>query len=138
MNTLKVMKNLLSKWNVLAIALVAMMSVSLTSCGSDGDESGTENTLNDYYFLFEVVDRGTLSDADANALMGSLNSQMGTLTAYTKAEAIYVFDNVVEDLRTSFAGVNEFELSFRVKLMTKTTTVKSKVVNIKTIGCTVE
>lgn len=134
----KVMKNLLSKWNVLAIALVAMMSVSLTSCGSDGDESGTENTLNDYYFLFEVVDRGTLSDADANALMGSLNSQMGTLTAYTKAEAIYVFDNVVEDLRTSFAGVNEFELSFRVKLMTKTTTVKSKVVNIKTIGCTVE
>lgn len=134
----KVMKNLLSKWNVLAIALVAMMSVSLTSCGSDGDESGTENTLNDYYFLFEVVDRGTLSDADANALMGSLNSQMGTLTAYTKAEAIYVFDNVVEDLRTSFAGVNEFELSFRVKLMTKTTTVKSKVINIKTIGCTVE
>jgi hypothetical protein len=134
----KVMKNLLSKWNVLAIALVAMMSVSLTSCGSDGDESGSENTLNDYYFLFEVVDRGTLSDADANALMGSLNSQMGTLTAYTKAEAIYVFDNVVEDLRTSFAGVNEFELSFRVKLMTKTTTVKSKVVNIKTIGCTVE
>jgi hypothetical protein len=134
----KVMKNLLSKWNVLAIALVAMMSVSLTSCGSDGDESGSENTLNDYYFLFEVVNRGTLSDADANALMGSLNSQMGTLTAYTKAEAIYVFDNVVEDLRTSFAGVNEFELSFRVKLMTKTTTVKSKVVNIKTIGCTVE
>ena len=134
----KVMKNLLSKWNVLAIALVAMMSVSLSSCGSDGDESGSENTLNDYYFMFEVVNRGTLSDADANALMGSLNSQMGTLTAYTKAEAIYVFDNVVEDLRTSFAGVNEFELSFRVKLMTKTTTVKSKVVNIKTIGCTVE
>ena len=134
----KVMKNLLSKWNVLAIALVAMMSVSLSSCGSDGDESGSENTLNDYYFMFEVVNRGTLSDADANALMGSLNSQMGTLTAYTKAEAIYVFDNVVEDLRTSFAGVNEFELSFRVKLMTKTTTVKSKVINIKTIGCTVE
>ena len=132
------MKNLLSKWNVLAIALVAMMSVSLTSCGSDSDESGSENTLNDYYFMFEVVNRGTLSDADANALMGSLNSQMGTLTAYTKAEAIYVFDNVVEDLRTSFAGVNEFELSFRVKLMTKTTTVKSKVINIKTIGCTVE
>ena len=132
------MKNLLSKWNVLAIALVAMMSVSLTSCGSDGDESGSENTLNDYYFLFEVVNRGTMSDADANALMGSLNSQMGTLTAYTKAEAIYVFDNVVEYLRTSFAVFNEFELSFRVKLMTKTTTVKSKVVNIKTIGCTVE
>ena len=130
--------NLLSKWNVLAVALVAMMSVSLASCGSDGDDSGSENTLNDYYFQFEVVNRGTLSDADANALMGTLNSQTGTMTAYTKAEAIYVFDSVVEDLRTSFAGVNEFELSFRVKLMTKTTTVKSKVINIKTIGCTVE
>jgi len=130
--------NLLSKWNVLAVALVAMMSVSLASCGSDGDESGNDTTLNDYYFLFEVVNRGTLSDADANALMGQLNSTTGTMTAYTKAEAIYVFDSVVEDLRTSFAGVNEFELSFRVKLMTKTTTVKSKVINIKTIGCTVE
>lgn len=130
--------NLLSKWNVLAVALVAMMSVSLASCGSDGDDSGGETTLNDYYFNFEVVDRGTLSDADANALMGQLNSTTGTMTAYTKAEAVYVFDQVVEDLRTSFAGVNEFELSFRVKLMTKTTTVKSKVINIKTIGCTVE
>lgn len=130
--------NLLSKWNVLAVALIAMMSVSLASCGSDGDDSGSESTLNDYYFQFEVVNRGTLSDADANALMGQLNSQTGTMTAYTKAEAIYVFDSVVEDLRTSFAGVNEFELSFRVKLMTKTTTVKSKVINIKTIGCTVD
>lgn len=134
----KKMMNLFSKWNVLAIAMVAMMSVGFASCGSDDDESGSETTLNDYYFLFEVVNRGTLSDADANALMGSLNAQMGTMTAYTKAEAIYVFDQVVEDLRTSFAGVNEFELSFRVKLMTKTTTVKSKVINIKTIGCTVE
>lgn len=131
----KVMKNLLSKWNVLAIALVAMMSVSLTSCGSDGEDIPD---LADYYFQFEVVDRGTLSDAEASQLMGQLNAQTGTLPAYEKAQAIYVFDSLVEDLRTSFAGVNEFELSFRVKLMTKQTTVKSKVINIKTIGCTVE
>jgi len=130
--------NLLSKWNVLAVALVAMMSVSLASCGSDGDDSGSENTRNDYYFQFEVVNRGTLSDADANALMGQLNSQTGTMAGYTKADAVYVFETLVEDLRTSFAGVNEFELSFRVKLMTKTTTVKSKVINIKAIGCTVD
>ncbi|MBP5777549.1 MAG: hypothetical protein J6W56_08355 [Prevotella sp.] len=134
----KKMMNLFSKWNVLAIAMVAMMGIGFASCGDDGDDSGSETTLNDYYFSFEVVNRGTLSDADANALMGTLNAQTGTMTAYTKAEAIYVFDQVVEDLRTSFAGVNEFELSFRVKLMTKTTTVKSKVINIKTIGCTVE
>lgn len=134
----KKMMNLFSKWNVLAIAMVAMMGIGFASCGDDGDDSGSETTLNDYYFSFEVVNRGTLSDAQANALMGTLNAQTGTMTAYTKAEAIYVFDQVVEDLRTSFAGVNEFELSFRVKLMTKTTTVKSKVINIKTIGCTVE
>lgn len=134
----KKMMNLFSKWNVLAIAMVAMMGIGFASCGDDGDDSGSETTLNDYYFSFEVVNRGTLSDAEANALMGTLNAQTGTMTAYTKAEAIYVFDQVVEDLRTSFAGVNEFELSFRVKLMTKTTTVKSKVINIKTIGCTVE
>lgn len=130
--------NLLSKWNVLAVALVAMMSVSLASCGSDGDDSGSENTLNDYYFQFEVVDRGTLSDADANALMGQLNSTTGTMTAYTKAEAVYVFDNVVESLRTNYTGYNGFELSFRVKLMTKTTSVKSKIIHIKTMDCTVE
>lgn len=130
--------NLLSKWNVLAVALVAMMSVSLASCGSDGDDSGSENTLNDYYFQFEVVDRGTLSDADANALMGQLNSTTGTMTAYTKAEAVYVFDSVVESLRTNYTGYNGFELSFRVKLMTKTTSVKSKIIHIKTMDCTVE
>ena len=135
----KMMKNLLSKWNVLAVALVAMMSFGLTSCGSDSDdESGNDTTLNDYYFNFEVVDRGTLSDAQANALMGELNATAGTMTAYTKAEAIYVFDTVVENLRINYAGVNEFELSFRVKLMTKTTTVKSNVIHIKTIGCTVD
>ena len=135
----KMMKNLLSKWNVLAVALVAMMSFGLTSCGSDSDdESGSENTLNDYYFNFEVVDRGTLSDADANALMGQLNSTTGTMTAYTKAEAVYVFDSFVESLRTNYTGYNGFELSFRVKLMTKTTAVKSKVIHIKTMDCTVE
>lgn len=135
----KMMKNLLSKWNVLAVALVAMMSFGLTSCGSDSDdESGGDTTLNDYYFNFEVVDRGTLSDADANALMGQLNATTGTMTAYTKAEAVYVFDSVVESLRTNYTGYNGFELSFRVKLMTKTTTVKSKVIHIKTMDCTVE
>lgn len=34
----KKLKNLLSKWNVLAIALVAMMSVGLSSCGGDDDD----------------------------------------------------------------------------------------------------
>ena len=134
----KFFENLQSKWNVLAMVLVAMMSLSLASCGGDDDDDVGGDALSDYYFQFEVVDRGTLSDAMASQLMGQLNADAGTLPAYKKSEAIYVFDSMVESLRVDFAGVNEFELSFRVKLMTKTTTVKSKVINIKTIGCTVD
>ena len=134
----KFFENLQSKWNVLAMVLVAMMSLSLASCGGDDDDDGGGDALSDYYFQFEVVDRGTLSDAAASQLMGQLNADAGTLPAYKKSEAIYVFDNMVESLRVDFAGVNEFELSFRAKLMTGKSTVKSKVIHIKTIGCTVD
>lgn len=132
------LKCMQSKWNVLAMVLIAMMSMSLASCGGDDDDDIGGDALNDYYFQFEVVDRGTLSDAVASQLMGSLNAEAGTLTAYKKSEAIYVFDTMVESLRVDYAGVNEFELSFRAKLMTNRTTVKSKVIHIKTIGCTVD
>ena len=132
------LKCMQSKWNVLAMVLIAMMSMSLASCGGDDDDDIGGDALNDYYFQFEVVDRGTLSDAAASQLMGQLNADAGTLTAYKKSEAIYVFDSMVESLRVDFAGVNEFELSFRAKLMSNRTTVKSKVIHIKTIGCTVD
>lgn len=132
------LKCMQSKWNVLAMVLIAMMSMSLASCGGDDDDDIGGDALNDYYFQFEVVDRGTLSDAMASQLMGQLNADAGTLTAYKKSEAIYVFDTMVESLRVDFAGVNEFELSFRAKLMSNRTTVKSKVIHIKTIGCTVD
>ena len=134
----KIFEKLQSKWNVLAMVLVAMMSLSLASCGDDDDDDVGGDALSDYYFQFEVVDRGTLSDAMASQLMGQLNADAGTLPAYKKSEAIYVFDNMVESLRVDFAGVNEFELSFRAKLMTGKSTVKSKVIHIKTIGCTVD
>ena len=133
----KIFEKLQSKWNVLAMVLIAMMSLSFASCGEDDDDVGGD-ALSDYYFQFEVVDRGTLSDAAASQLMGQLNADAGTLPAYKKSEAIYVFDSMVESLRVDFAGVNEFELSFRVKLMTGKSTVKSKVIHIKTIGCTVD
>ena len=134
----KIFEKLQSKWNVLAMVLVAMMSLSFASCGGDDDDDGGGDALSDYYFQFEVVDRGTLSDATASQLMGQLNADAGTLPAYKKSEAIYVFDSMVESLRVDFAGVNEFELSFRAKLMTGKSTVKSKVIHIKTIGCTVD
>ena len=132
------LKCMQSKWNVLAMVLIAMMSMSLASCGGDDDDDIGGDALNDYYFQFEVVDRGTLSDAAASQLMGQLNADAGTLTAYKKSEAVYVFDSMVESLRVNYAGVNEFELSFRAKLMSNRTTVKSKVIHIKTIGCTVD
>ena len=134
----KIFEKLQSKWNVLAMVLIAMMSLSFASCGGDDDDDVGGDPLSDYYFQFEVVDRGTLSDAAASQLMGQLNADAGTLPAYKKSEAIYVFDSMVESLRVDFAGVNEFELSFRAKLMTGKSTVKSKVIHIKTIGCTVD
>ena len=134
----KIFEKLQSKWNVLAMVLVAMMSLSLVSCGGDDDDDVGGDALSDYYFQFEVVDRGTLSDAMASQLMGQLNADAGTLPAYQKSQAIYVFDSMVESLRVDFAGVNEFELSFRAKLMTGKSTVKSRVIHIKTIGCTVD
>ena len=134
----KIFEKLQSKWNVLAMVLIAMMSLSFASCGGDDDDDVGGDALSDYYFQFEVVDRGTLSDAAASQLMGQLNADAGTLPAYKKSEAIYVFDTMVESLRVDFAGVNEFELSFRAKLMTGKSTVKSKVIHIKTIVCTVD
>ncbi len=116
----------------------SLKNVEVNQGDNTSDNPSQQETFSDYYFLFEVVDRGTLGDADANALMGQLNSTTGTMTAYTKAEAVYVFDSVVESLRTNYTGYNGFELSFRVKLMTKTTTVKSKVIHIKTMDCTVD
>lgn len=62
----KFFESLQSKWNVLAMVLIAMMSLSLASCGGDDDDDGGSDALSDYYFQFEVVDRGTLSDAMAS------------------------------------------------------------------------
>ena len=69
--------------------------------------------------------------------MGALNSELPVMEAYTKDQAIYVFDRSVEDIRVTYSGANDFELSFRIKLMLKTSNIKSKVVSIKRNGCTV-
>lgn len=125
--------------SILPIILMAVMGVGLASCGSDDNDDigGSDSALGDYYFQCEVVDRGTLSDAQASQLMGALNSELPVMEAYTKDQAIYVFDRNVEDLRVTYSGANDFELSFRIKLMLKTSTIKSKVVSIKRNGCTV-
>lgn len=44
----KLFKNLQCKWNVLAIALVAMMSVTLASCGSDEKEDPIDVIVDKY------------------------------------------------------------------------------------------
>jgi len=131
---------LMRRISIMPIMLMAVMSVGLISCGGDddGDDTGgSSSALGDYYFQCEVVDRGTFSDAQASQFMGALNSELPVMEAYTKDQAIYVFDRSVEDIRVTYSGANDFELSFRVKLMLKTSTIKSKVVSIKRNGCTV-
>jgi hypothetical protein len=130
-------KNLLSKWNVLAIALVAMMSIGLSSCNGD-DDPDVIIDRGDFYYSFELVDRGTFSDADANKLIGELTASMPTYTAYSQADAVYRYDKEIENLRVGFSGSNAFEISFRVKLMCDKKIIKSKVVKVYRSGCTVE
>lgn len=136
----KKLKNLLSKWNVLAIALVAMMSVGLSSCGGDDDHNNdiADSTIGDYYIKFDVVDRGTLSDAQANQFVGSLNSTIKPMNASTKAQAVYNFDSGIESIRVGYSGNNDFEVSFKASLMLKTSTIKSNIIHITRHGCTIE
>lgn len=111
------------------------LNVAICSCTSDDDP---RIDLGDYYFRFEVVDRGTLSDGEANQVMGALNAQMPTMNGYKRDEAIYVYDKQIEALRVAYSGSNDFELSFRVKLMVETSVVKSNVVKIARQGCTIQ
>ena len=128
---------LLCKWNVMAIALVAMMSIGFTSCNSDGDDDPVIER-GDFYYAFDLIDRGTFSEADANKLIGELTAAMPTYTAYRQPDAVYKYDKEIENLRVGFSGSNSFEISFRVKLMCDKKVVKSKVVKVYRNGCSIE
>jgi hypothetical protein len=127
---------LLYKWNVMAIALVAMMSIGFSSCGGDDDPVIDER--GDFYYQFTLVDRGTLSESEATKLIGGLTADSPTYTASTKADAIYRYEKEVENLRVGFSGNNSFEVAFKIELKVKQTVVKSNVIRIYRSGCVVE
>lgn len=133
----EILKNLQSKWNVLALALIAIMTIGFSSCGGD-DEKIDDNTIGDFYFSFDLIDRGTFSEAEANQFMGYLNSGTDAMEGISKEAAIYVFDKNVESVRVAYSGSNTFEVTFKIKLMLNGKEVKSKIIEIKRNGCTVK
>lgn len=128
---------LLCKWNVMTIALVAMMSIGFSSCGGDDDDPVIDER-GDFYYQFTLVDRGTLSESEATKLIGALTADSPTYTASTKADAIYRYEKEVENLRVGFSGNNSFEVAFKIELKVKQTVVKSNVIRIYRSGCVVE
>lgn len=128
-------KNLQSKWNVLALALIAFMSIGFTSC--DHDDDPEPNPIGDYYFSFDLIDRGILSESEANQFVGYLNASLDAMEGWTKEQAIYAFDKSVENIRVAYSGSNDIEITFKMKLMLEKKEVKSKIIEIKRNGCTV-
>lgn len=93
----KKLKNLLSKWNVLAIALVAMMSVGLSSCdGDDSDDSVTGDDLS-------VVVQGTYSGRLTNGDVIVSDAYIVTITKLT--------NETVQVQADFFDGSKNFNLS---------------------------
>lgn len=93
----KKLKNLLSKWNVLAIALVAMMSVGLSSCG--GDDSDDPVTGDD----LSVVVQGTYSGRLTNGEVIVSDAYIVTITKLT--------NETVQVQADFFDGSKNFNLS---------------------------
>ena len=129
-------RGLLSKANMMVVIFMAVMSVGLSSCGDDNGDDIV--TVGDFYFSFELVDRGTLSSSDANALMGALNASVTPMDGWKRDEAIYVYNREIEGLRVDYSGNNDFEVTFIMKLMESNKVVKSNVVEIKRSGCTIK
>lgn len=121
--------------NLVACLFMALGAFTFVACNDDKDEPVDE--FGDYYIKFELVDKGTFTEAEANQLIGELNSGVEAQEGISKDQAIYLFDRVMRNLELTYSGTNKFEVSFRVKLMNKNSTVKSQMVKITRNGCTV-
>ena len=128
------MKNLAKYATMLCMVLA--MGLTFTSCGGDDDDPIDD--FGDFYLKFELVDKGSFSSAEANQLIGELNSSVAAMEATTKSQAEYYYNKVVNELKNEFAGNNGYTFSFRMKLMQDGKTVKSNVFHIKMSGCDVD
>lgn len=122
----------------LSMLLALMMcSFAFTAC-SDDDDDNKDNTLADYYVEFALVDKGTLTSAEASTLIGSLNSEDLTLDGYTYSEATYAFNKFTKELAEDLNEEHDYSVTFKANLKTDNKTVSSKTFYITKTGCTLK
>lgn len=112
----------LSNLKFMAMALfVAMLSLSFTACSSDDDDE--ISGITDYYFTC-TVKGGGLSSQELNTLQSEINAELSSyyIEAAEYAEAIYLFDSIVEGVQETFQdgipGING-TLTITLQLKTK-------------------
>lgn len=109
--------------------------LSLTACGDDDEKV---EDFGDYYLKFELIDKGTFTNSEANQFIGILNSDVEPMEGVSKDEAVYYYNKAIQNLKNEFGGTNDFEVSFRVRLMNNSSTVKSQDIYISRTGCVVK
>lgn len=116
----------------MALALTGMAFVS--SCSDDDDQP--QSTLHDYY-IEASASGGGLDAAELKQFETELNSILSSdiIRGVNQDEAIYLFDDVMKSLKSSFSGgmqgvVGTLRVTFTLK------TVEGKKVKVSTLNIT--
>ena len=120
----------------LLLTLFAIPTI-FTSCGDDKDEPDN-SAYYDFSIVWDVVDKGVYSTADAQALAASFTYLTeDVFEAYTTDAAIREFNNFCQQFRYEFA-TNYNEITLRANLVRNEGNVKvaSKTFYIKPTGTT--
>lgn len=98
------------------VMAVLFTSFSLVSCDDDDDD--TISDIQDYYVEFSVKDKGTLTNQEANIMVGELNAEGYFVDDCSKSEAIHYFDEWARELsRELNEDSYNFEATIAMKLM---------------------
>ncbi len=120
----------------LLLMLIAIPAF-VTSCGDDNDEPD-DTSYYDFSIVWDVVDRGAYTTADAKAVAASLTYDCEDLfEACTTAYALNQFNDFCQQLRYVF-GTDYKEITLRANLVSNegNVTISSKTFYIKPSGTT--
>lgn len=102
-----------AKFMAMLLMLVGM-SISFTAC-SDDDEPDNK-TLYDFSIVWDVVDKGDYTTAEAQRLVANLTSASEYIfEGYTEVEAIEDFEEFCQEMRYQF-GTGKAKITLSAKL----------------------
>lgn len=102
-DTLLSQNNMLKKINLLAVLFSLLFIPVVTSCGGS-DPDPDDNSYYDFSILWDVVDKGDYTTAEAQIVAAQLTATSEDIfTACTEAYAVREFNNFCEELRYMFA-----------------------------------